>query len=74
MFLCNGATNAAAKRLKILLLKAFASVAEGNKFTGMKQQWKLSLNSWWPEPRQQKSIENIRSMAKTDFVNESRGL
>lgn len=45
-----------------------------NKSTGMKQQWKLSLNSWWPEPREQKSIENIRSMAKTDFVNESRGL
>lgn len=73
VFLHNDATNAA-KRLKILLLKAFVSVSDGKKSTGMKQQWKPSLNSWWPEPREQKSIENIRSMAKTDFVNESHGL
>lgn len=73
MFLHNDATNAA-KRLKIVLLKAFVSVSDGNKSTCMKKEWKLSLSSWWPEPREQKSIENIRSMAKTDFVNESRGL
>lgn len=68
MFLHNDATNEA-KRRKILLLKAFVSASDGNKSTGMKQQWKLSLNSWWPEPREQKSIDNIRSMAKTDFFS-----
>lgn len=40
-----------------------------------KQQWKLSQsqNSWWPELRRE-FIENIRPMAKSDFVNESREL